>query len=426
VHTEKVVPCYPARVKPQWESEGLLAILAECPTCHRKQSIRNKACKCGQSMDSAKRSKKVRYWVNYRLPDGKQKRESVDAFKDLNGYSIEDARKAESKRVVQKAENRIMDIKPDAKMTFQALADWYLDLEKVKALRSLKRTKIKLKNFNKVFGILIVSRIKPLDLENYQMRRKAEGSADGTIDIELTGAQAMINKAFDNDLVGGNTLRVFKKVKKLLKANGNARDRILTPLEYKGLMKHAASHLKPIIAMGYHTGMRLGEILNLTWEKMDLINRVISLEAEDTKDGEPREVPIPEELFSILKAIPYPIHTEYVFLYNGQPVGETRESLKTACDKADIPYGQKVKGGFVFHDLRHTFNTNMRKAGVNESVIMAITGHSTRAMFDGYKTVDSDDKQQAVDQMQSFLANVDQTVDQGGFGNVNHLDLLQT
>lgn len=95
-------------------------------------------------------------------------------------------------------------------------------------------------------------------------------------------------------------------------------------------------------------------------------------------------------------------------------MGEIRESLRTACDKADIPYGQKVKGGFVFHDLRHTFNTNMRKAGVNESVIMAITGHSTRAMFDRYNTVDSDDKQQAVDQTQTFLANVDHSVDQEG------------
>ena len=37
----------------------------------------------------------------------------------------------------------------------------------------------------------------------------------------------MIQKAFDNDLVGGETLKVFKGVKKLLKANVNARDRII-------------------------------------------------------------------------------------------------------------------------------------------------------------------------------------------------------
>ena len=55
----------------------------------------------------------------------------------------------------------------------------------------------------------------------------------------------------------------------------------------------------------------------------------------------------------------------------------------------------------------------MSKAGVPESVIMEITGHSTREMFDRYNTVDMDDSRKAVDQMEVFLQNVEQTVDQG-------------
>ena len=38
-------------------------------------------------------------------------------------------------------------------------------------------------------------------------------------------------------------------------------------------------------------------------------------------------------------------------------------------------YGRFEKDGLIFHDLHHTFNTNMRKAEVAESAIMAITGH---------------------------------------------------
>ena len=37
------------------------------------------------------------------------------------------------------------------------------------------------------------------------------------------------------------------------------------------------------------------------------------------------------------------------------------------------------------------FNTYMRKAGVAESVIMQITGHSTREMFDRYNRIDEED-----------------------------------
>ena len=108
-----------------------MAVLAECPMCHNKQSTRNKVCSgksgCGLDLDKAKRSKKVRYWIQYRLPGGKQRKEYV-------GTSIEEARDADGKRRVQKRENRIFDIVPEAKMTFSELAGWYLELEKVKAL----------------------------------------------------------------------------------------------------------------------------------------------------------------------------------------------------------------------------------------------------------------------------------------------------
>jgi len=56
----------------------------------------------------------------------------------------------------------------------------------------------------------------------------------------------------------------------------------------------------------------------------------------------------------------------------------------------------------------------MCKAGVPESVIMAVTGHSTRAMFDRYNKIHLEDTRQAVGRMEAYLANVDQTVEQNG------------
>jgi hypothetical protein len=54
----------------------------------------------------------------------------------------------------------------------------------------------------------------------------------------------------------------------------------------------------------------------------------------------------------------------------------------------------------------------MRRSGVPESVIMKITGHSTREIFLRYDTVDANDTRKAVDQMEGFLKSVDQTVGQ--------------
>jgi len=132
----------------------------------------------------------------------------------------------------------------------------------------------------------------------------------------------------------------------------------------------------------------------------------------NTKDKESRIIPISDELYEILKDIPRAIHDNHVFLYQGKPLKGIRRSLKTACTKAGITYGRFEKEGFIFHDFRHTFNTNMRKAGVAESVIMEITGHSTREMFDRYNTVDNEDTRKAISQLSTHLQSVDQNVDQ--------------
>jgi len=402
-----------------------MAILAECPACHMKQKAKNKLCKCGQDLDKAKKAKKVRYWINFRMPDGSQCRQAVGSFEGLDPYSIEDARDAESKRKVQKRENRIFDIKAETKMTFSELTKWYLDLEKVKTLAYYPTLKICLDRVNEEFGTRIVSDIKPADLENYQARRKRQGKADQTIDQEIGAAKAMINKAFDNDLVGGETLKAFKRVRKMLKRNSNARKKILSPSQFNQLMEYLPLHTKWILATGFYTGMRSREILSLTWDKVSLKDRTIQLEAKDTKDREARLIPICEGLNEVLKGIPRAIHDDHVFLYRGnagkkpgRPVKNIRKSLSNACEKAKIPYGRFTKDGFIFHDLRHSFNTYMRKAGVQESVIMEITGHSSREMFDRYNTIDAEDRREAVNRFESFLKagiqNVDQNVDQVG------------
>ena len=43
----------------------------------------------------------------------------------------------------------------------------------------------------------------------------------------------------------------------------------ISPDEFKALMANSEGHINGIIAMGYYTGMRRGEILNLTWNKVD-------------------------------------------------------------------------------------------------------------------------------------------------------------
>jgi integrase len=388
-----------------------MAILARCPTCKSQQAVKNKKCKCCEDLDQAKRAKRVRYWITYRTAEGKQVKKSLERLgSDLDPYSITDAQAADAKLKTQKRESSdFFDISPDTTMTFNDLAKWYLDQEPVKQLASYDIVKMKLEIFNQEFGSKIVATIKPVDLQNYQIKRQRQGKKPATVDQDLGKVKTMINMAFDNDLVSGKTLKVFKKVKKTLKKGSDVRDRILSPDEFEALMKHAEGHTKHIIAMGYHTGMRKGEILKLTWDKIDLNKRIISLQAADTKDREARDVPICDPLYKILQNMPNRIQqassSNHVFNYKGTPIKYNfTRSLKRACRAAGIKYGRFVKGGFIFHDLRHTFNTNMRKAGVSETVIMKITGHSTREMFDRYNKVDSADLKKASEQQSKYFS----------------------
>jgi integrase len=100
---------------------------------------------------------------------------------------------------------------------------------------------------------------------------------------------------------------------------------------------------------------------------------------------------------------PRAIHVENVFLYRGKSLKDIREGFKNGMKDAGLPYGRNVPGGLTFHDLRHTFNTNMRKAGVSEKYIMMITGHSSREMFDRYTTITPDKIENVESMLSSFF-----------------------
>jgi integrase len=353
-----------------------MSILAECQICKRKQSLKNKMCRCGENLDKAKRSKKVRYWINYRLPGGKQRREPVS-------FSIEEARAAEGKRRSQKRENRIFDMLPDSKTTFNELTDWYLDLTSVKGLVSFRSMKICINNFNKVYGERIVGTIKPMDLEEYQTKRKVKGLKPASIDLEIAHVKTMVTKAFDNDLLDGSSLKAFRKIKRMLKRGANARKRIVSFEEYLKLLDSATSHFRPILNVAYQTGMRSGELQKLHWSHIDRKEMFIRLPAEVTKERREKNIPINHHVKNVLDALPRAIKHNCVFTNKGIPFTNKNgfvNYFKDACKKADLPYGRNTQNGITMHDLRGTVKTNMLNAGIDKVYRDIILGHSLTGM----------------------------------------------
>jgi integrase len=186
-----------------------------------------------------------------------------------------------------------------------------------------------------------------------------------------------------------------------LERENNTRDRVLSREEFDRLLAAAPMHLKPILLTAYYTGMRRGELLKLTWDRVDLKAGVIRLRPEDTKTQEGRIIPLTKELTQVFQQSTIYLTLDgnrmpYVFTYGGKRIGAIRRAFETACQRAGI-------SGVVFHDLRHTFVTNMRRAGVDYFRIMAITGHRTMDVFKRYHTIDQDDLRLAVSQLDTYM-----------------------
>jgi integrase len=86
----------------------------------------------------------------------------------------------------------------------------------------------------------------------------------------------------------------------------------------------------------------------------------------------------------------------WVFTYAGKRIVSVRRAFEVACRKARID-------NVVFHDLRPTFVTNMRRAGVDYFRIMAVIGHKTITVFKRDNTIDEADLRQAMSQMDTHM-----------------------
>ena len=87
--------------------------------------------------------------------------------------------------------------------------------------------------------------------------------------------------------------------------NANVRRRISSPAEVLPRWRAAVDAVglgpdhRDIFLIGVYTGMRLGEIVSLRWEQIDLERRI--LRVEETKTGEPLKLPLTRQLAAIFE-----------------------------------------------------------------------------------------------------------------------------
>lgn len=317
------------------------------------------------------------WYVDYLTAEGMRIRHKAGPNKTI-------AEKVLNKKLTLVAENKYLDIRRDPKILFSEMVDKYIEMFlKLNRPTWWKSEKHNLRHLNDYFGNRCLNQINALDIEKFKAERLKVVSPS-SVNKSLSCLRAMINKAKAWELFFGvNPVnnKQFLKVE-------NRRLRYLEKEEISRLLGCCDGYVKDIVEFAINTGMRQGEIFHLKWHDINYNNGLIYL--LKTKNGEKREIPMNESVKNILFRVKKNPDSPYVFCsFDGRPFDNIKRSFKSVLRKAGI-------SDFRFHDLRHTFASQLIMNGVDLLTVKELLGHKSIEMTLRYSHLSCNHKKQAV------------------------------
>jgi len=234
----------------------------------------------------------------------------------------------------------------------------------------------------------------------YMTTRKAEGVGNRTVNMELDCLARAVGRPWK---------LLWPKMRRLEEPRGTGR--ALLPEEELNLLAVAANNRSPVILpfikIALLTGLRVGEIRKLTWDRIDLDKRTLTVGKAKTAAGTGRGIPMHSELYQVFahqaawlaRKLEMPLEASWYvfpFMNRRRPVDPMRPvtTVKTAWESVRDAAGLS---DFRFHDLRHTALTHLAELAAPEETLKAITGHMTKAMIERYSHIRMAAKRAAID-----------------------------
>ena len=267
-----------------------------------------------------------------------------------------------------------------------------------KAPSTQRVEKTLMKYWNRELGAYALTYLKPELIEQKLKALREKGDTRGnnkesghkpmakqTLKHYRDSLEKYLNHAHQWGWMGANPLDKVQRVTKIK----NARVRYLTDREREKLLKACQASLNPqlypMVIFALSTGARLGEIMNLGLDDLDLKRQRAVL--RETKNGETRVIPIVGHLNKILnQQITYALsfysddYLGKIFLFprsDGLAALDMRSSWRTARKAAGLQ-------DFRFHDLRHSAASYLAMNGATLLEIAAVLGHKTLDMVKRY------------------------------------------
>ena len=145
-----------------------------------------------------------------------------------------------------------------------------------------------------------------------------------------------------------------------------------------------ADHLTPAVLLSLNTGLRKGELIALEWTDINLSENLLTVRATAAKSKKSRHVPLNPEAVRVLKRWQRQQPEGRLF-----PVKDFKTAWNSLMDASKIAL-------FRWHDLRHTFASNLVMAGVDLNTVRELLGHADLQMTLRYAHLAPEHKAAAV------------------------------
>lgn len=199
---------------------------------------------------------------------------------------------------------------------------------------------------------------------DYAATRDGKGISQGSVHTELGHLRSALAWAAKNRLI--DAAPPIERPSK-----PTPKERYLTKDEVARLIEAAsAPHIALAIHLLFGTAARVGAVLDLTWDRVDLDRRVINLRLPDARTRKGRAiVPINRGLLAALQTAKHGAVSDYVVEYAGSQVASIRKGFEGAVNRAKL-------SGVTLHTIRHSAAVAMVSAGVPIEKVAQYLGHS--------------------------------------------------
>lgn len=252
-----------------------------------------------------------------------------------------------------------------------------------------------------------IGSLTPLELERVKTALQAKALSPQSVKHCLALLRRVINHAIRMRLwVGANPVE-----KLALPHVDNKRFRFLSVEEADLLLATLKGRSKStwsISLMSLYTGMRLGEVLGLRWEAVNLGARVAQV--LDPKNGRSRTVSLTESVVRMLAETGAERHG-LVFAGRNGLRREISDTFSRVVEEIGLNKGvTDRRGRVVFHTLRHTFASLLAMSGVPLYQLMDLMGHRSIDMTKRYASLCPAQGKEATEHIERLLgATADHT-----------------